>query len=103
MKLIKSTGYSKATAAAVLENGNPINYLGPDLEPKYKWENNRPTSEIESYSTWFIQEGLPPFEVKFPNKVKLPEFLSIVEFDNIQATEYKNNVYFKADGFKEVK
>lgn len=57
-----------------------------------------PTKPIHSLST-----ELEPFQVKFEDKVKLPEFLSLIEFENLQAVEVRYNVYFKADGIKEVK
>lgn len=102
MKLTQTRGYSASNASKVL-NGNPIQYVGPEMEIKYIWKNNRPTSQIDGYSTWFIQEGLPPFSVKFPEKVKLPDYLQKVEFEGLEACEVRNNVYFRAKGLKVVK
>ena len=72
-------------------------------EQEQKKEDGKPTGEIIAYKATFVQEGLEPFQVKFEDKVKLPEFLRLVEFDNLQAVEVRYNVYFKADGIKEVK
>ena len=34
---------------------------------------------------------------------QLFDFMSLIQFDNLQAVEVRYNVYFKADGIKEVK
>lgn len=66
-----------------------------------KMENRR--DEIVAYKAWFGQKGLPPFQVKFLEEPELPEYLSLITFDNLQACEVNYNVYFRANGFKEVK
>lgn len=48
-------------------------------------------------------KGLPPFQVKFLEMPTLPDYLSLVSFDNLQACEVNYNVYFKADALREVK
>lgn len=103
MKINQTSGYSQRTAKKFITRGVPIKFVGPELEPKFKWEDGKRTNKIEAYETWFIQEGLPPFQVKFSKQVELPDYESIVEFDNLQACEVRNNVYFKADGMKVVK
>ena len=90
----KKSGYSATTAMEYVNPTKPIHSLSIELEPQQLFE---------AYKATFIQEGLEPFQVKFEDKVKLPEFLSLVEFDNLQAVEVRYNVYFKADGIKEVK
>ena len=96
-------GYSATLAAKIFDPSKPFHSLSRELEPQMKFEDKKPTDEIQSYKAWFVQEGLPPFEVKFEQEVPLPPFLSVVLFENIQACEVSYNVYFKADGIKEVK
>lgn len=101
----KKGGYSATTATEYVNPAKPIHSLSAELEPQQLFEEGKPTgeSEIIAYKATFIQEGLEPFQVKFEDKVKLPDFLSLVQFDNLQAVEVRYNVYFKADGLKEVK
>ncbi|HFI0695642.1 TPA: hypothetical protein ACGO4F_001743 [Streptococcus suis] len=99
----KKGGYSTTTALEYVNPSKPIHSLSISLEPQQLFEDGKPTGEIIAYKATFVQEGLEPFQVKFENKVKLPEFLSLVQFDNLQAVEVRYNVYFKADGLKEVK
>ena len=89
-------GYSNQTAEQYVSLQAPIYLLSEEIEPQQKFEDGKPTGEIIAYKTWFGQKGLPPFQV-------LPEYLSLVTFDNLQACEVNYNVYFKADGLKEVK
>ena len=86
-------GYSNQTAEQYVNLQAPI----------YLLSDGKPTGEIIAYKTWFGQKGLPPFQVKFIEQPSLPEYLSLVTFDNLQACEVNYNVYFKADGLKEVK
>ena len=99
----KKGGYSATTATEYVKPDKPIRSLSTELEPQQLFEVGKPTGEISGYKCSFIQEGLEPFQVKFEDKIKLPEFLSLVEFENLQAVEVRYNVYFKADGIKEVK
>ena len=99
----RSSGYSADLASQILDISKPIHCLSVELEPQQKFEDKKPTGEIIAYKAWFTQSGLPPFEVKFVEPVKLPAYLAVVEFDNLQAVEVSYNVYFKADGLKEVK
>ena len=73
------------------------------IEKQYEYVDRQRTDNITGYKLWFVQEGLNPFTVKFEKEPTLPPFLSIVEFDNLQGIEIRNNVFFKADGFKVVK
>ena len=99
----KQGGYSATTASEYIKPDKPIHSLSTELEPQQLFEDGKPTGEIIAYKATFVQEGLEPFQVKFEDKVKLPDFLSLVRFDNLQAVEVRYNVYFKADGIKEVK
>lgn len=96
-------GYSTITANEYIDNKQGIYCLSTELEPQQLFEDGKPTGEIIAYKATFIQEGLEPFQVKFEDKIKLPDFMSLIQFDNIQAVEVRYNVYFKADGIKEVK
>lgn len=99
----KKGGYSATTAMEYVIPTKLIHSLSTELEPQQLFEDGKPTGEIIAYKATFVQEGLEPFQVKFEDKVKLPEFLSLIEFENLQAVEVRYNVYFKADGIKEVK
>ncbi|HGF1450074.1 TPA: hypothetical protein ACF9FI_001787 [Streptococcus suis] len=99
----KKTGYSTTTANNYINQGKPIYCLSTELEKQYKFEDKRPTKEISAYICWFSQEGLPPISVKFNTEISLPPYLSVIEFENLQACEVHYNVYFKADSVKQVK
>lgn len=104
MKAIKRNGgYSTDTANNYIDNNQPIYSLSTELEVQHRWEDNRPTDEIVGYKAWFSQKGLEPFEVKFEDQIKLPDYLSKVSFDKLEACEVRNNVYFMAASLKEVK
>ena len=96
-------GYSTITANEYIDNKQGIYCLSTELEPQQLFEDGKPTGEIVAYKATFIQEGLEPFQVKFESKIKLPDFMCLIQFDNLQAVEVRYNVYFKADGIKEVK
>ena len=99
----RKSGYSTITANEYIDNKQGIYCLSTELEPQQLFEDGKPTGEIIAYKATFIQEGLEPFQVKFEDKIKLPDFMSLIQFDNLQAVEVRYNVYFKADGIKEVK
>ncbi|MGT2683204.1 hypothetical protein [Streptococcus porci] len=99
----KKGGYSTTTATDYVKPTKPIHSLSTKLEPQQLFEDGKPTGEIIAYKATFVQEGLEPFQVKFEDKVKLPEFLSLVEFENFEAIEVHYNVYFRATCIKEVK
>lgn len=96
-------GYSAELANNILDRSKAIHSLSETLEPQMKFEDGKRTDEVIAYKGWFSQSGLPPFEVKFTDQVKLPPYLSIITFDYLQACEVNYNIYFKADGINEVK
>ncbi|HHT7774692.1 TPA: hypothetical protein ACT2GI_001526 [Streptococcus suis] len=102
MKTTKG-GYTTQLADKIIDPNQPIYSLSTELEPQQRFEDNKPTGEIIAYKAWFVQEGQDPFQVKFEESIKLPAFLSLIQFDNLQACEVKYNVYFKANGIKEVR
>ena len=95
-------GYSVNTANEYIDNKQGILCLSTELEAQIKFEDGQPTGEIIAYKAWFSQKGLPPFQVKFTEAPELPDYLSLVSFENLLACEVNYNVYFKADGLKEV-
>ena len=99
----RSGGYSASLAAQLFDSSKPIHSLSLDLEPQMKFEDGKRTDEVQAYKAWFTQAGLPPFVVKFETTVSLPAYLSVVEFDNIEACEVSYNIYFRAVDLKEVK
>lgn len=104
MKLqYRKGGYSKQTAEQYVNLQAPIYLFSTEPELQQKFEDGKPTSDIVAYKIWVGQKGLPPFQVKLLEEPNLPEYLSLISFDNLQACEVNYNVYFKADGIKEVK
>ena len=99
----RNGGYSADTANNYIDSKQPIYSLSTELEVQHKWQDNRPTDEVAGYKAWFSQEDLEPFAVKFTSQIKLPAYLSKVSFDNLEACEVRNNVYFRAAALKEVK
>lgn len=95
-----NSGYTTDTANNYIDNNQPIYSLSTQLEVQHKWQESQPTDEVTGYKAWFSQSGQEPFEVKFANQVKLPNYLAKVSFDNLQACEVRNRVYFKADSMK---
>ena len=77
--------------------------LSINLDTQVKWVNGKPTDEVTGYQCWFIAEGTEPFKVKFPNKVSLPSMFTKIKFQNLEACEVGNNVYFKANGLEVMK
>lgn len=96
-------GYSAEIASNYIDNKKPIYSLSNELYPQQRFENSQPTGEIIAYKAWFIQEGLPPFMVKFESEVTLPNFMTVITFENLEACEIRYDVYFKASDIKEVK
>ncbi|MCR1904161.1 hypothetical protein NSA11_09605 [Lactobacillus taiwanensis] len=103
MKITQRSGYSQATAGKFIDKDKPVYLISTSLDPKYKWVDGHPTSEVDGYKAWFSQEGLPPFTVKFEKKFELPEYMSLVYFDNLEGCEIRSNVYFRAQGLRKVK
>lgn len=99
----RTGGYTPELANNILDSSKPIHSLSVELEPQFKFVDKKPTDEILGYKAWFTQSGLPPFEVKFENQIKLPPYLSVITFDDIQACEVSYNIYFRANDIKEVK
>ena len=93
MKTTKG-GYTTTLADKIISQKQPIYSLSTELEPQQRFEEGKPTGEIVAYKAWFVQEGQDPFQVKFE---------SMIQFDTLQACEVKYNVYFKANGIKEVR
>ena len=96
-------GYSAETAKLFIDSNKKTYSLSTELEAQEKFVDKKPTGEIIAYKAWFTQEGLPPFSVKFENKIDLPKYLAVIEFENLMACEVKYNIYFKAVGIKEIK
>lgn len=98
-------GYDPTLAKQFIDPDKPIQSVSSELETRYVWDDtiHQYTDKVKDYRAWFIQEGLPPFQVAFPKKISIPEYLQPVEFKNLTALKYRNNVYFRADDLKVVK
>lgn len=92
----KAIGYNQQTALKYISVDKPIYCLSQDLSPQQSFKDGKPTGEIVAYKLWCSQEGLPPFEVKIPNRLDLPPYLTKITFVDLEACEIKNNVYFRA-------
>ncbi|AYJ44396.1 MULTISPECIES: hypothetical protein [Enterococcus] len=99
----QSNQYSEATARKFIVTDVPTQCATSFIETQHEYVDKQRTDNIKGYKLWFVQKGLNPFSVKFEKEPTLPSFLSMVEFDNLQGIEIRNNVYFKADGFKVIK
>lgn len=99
----KKTGYLKETADKYINTELPTRSLSAELEPQFKYEDGKRTTEITGYRAWFTQEGLPPFIVKFAREVNLPKYMALVNFKELQGIEIRYDVYFKAEDISEVK
>lgn len=101
-KRTPTRSYSSQTVKEYLDEQLPIYSLSTVLEEQVRFENNKPTDEVEAYKAWFSQEGLPPFQVKFKKKVTLPAYLTPVKLENLEACEIRYKVYFRAEDVSEV-
>ncbi|MDG4975106.1 hypothetical protein OGZ44_12715 [Lactococcus lactis] len=101
--LKRQSGYTSNLASQIVDASKSIHSLSLELTPQFKFIDKVRTEEVVAYKAWFAQSGLPPFEVKFEKNVKLPDFLALVTFEELQACEVGYNVYFKALNAKEVK
>ena len=99
----RKSGYSTNTASEYIDSKQGIYCLSTELETQIKFEDGQPTGEIIAYKAQFSQKGLPPFRVKFENEIELPSYMTLVQFDNLQACEVGFNVYFKAENVKGIK
>ena len=99
----RKSGYSTNTASEYIDSKQGIYCLSTELETQIKFEDGQPTGEIIAYKACFSQKGLPPFRVKFENEIELPSYMTLVQFDNLQACEVGFNVYFKAENVKGIK
>ncbi|MEO1769189.1 hypothetical protein [Candidatus Enterococcus ferrettii] len=99
----QKSGYSTETAKKYIDKNQPVISLSTELELQYKFEDGKRTDEITGYKAWFSQEGLPPFTVKFTNKINLPKYMTLIQFENLVGIEIRYDVYFKADNITEVK
>ena len=91
MKIKRTSGYSEALAKMYIPSDVSTYSLSINLD------------EVTGYQCWFIAEGTEPFKVKFPNKVSLPSMFTKIKFQNLEACEVGNNVYFKANGLEVMK
>jgi hypothetical protein len=99
----RSNSYSVDTAKKHIDLSLPIQCVTSFIEIQHKFIDNKRTDEITGYKLWFIQKGLNPFTIKFEEEPELPDFLSIVEFEQLEGIEIRSNVYFKAKKLKVVK
>lgn len=99
----KKSAYTSESALKYIATDKPIRFASSYTERQYKYEDGKSTGEITGYKYWFVQDGLNPFVVKFPNEIKNTEFLAAIEFENLEGIEIRNNVYFRAEAIRVVK
>lgn len=99
----KNNHYSEETAQKYIKSDLPMRCVSSFIETQYEYVENKRTEKIIGYKLWFAQEGLNPFSVKFTKEPTLPAYFSLIEFEELQGIEIRNNVYFKASTMKEIK
>ena len=101
----RAGGYSAEKAEQYIDTSKPVVVLTTEVDVKKKYDQDAQayTDEIDSYRLWLIQEGTPPFEVKFGSKPNTFDFLNEVMLVNLEACTVGYDVYFKADSIKAVK
>lgn len=99
-KFTKQSGYSAEKANMIIDPDKPVYLLNSQLEKFYRYEDNKRTDQIDHYKAWFSVEGMPPFRVKFLTEITLPKYLSIIEFEGLEAVEVQYNIYFRAKNIK---
>lgn len=99
----KTGGYSFDRASQYIDVESAALLLTTEAIPMKKFEDNKPTDVVEFYRYWFLQEGTEPFEVKLKEELSSPTYLGNYVFENIEATLFNNNVFFRADSAKAVK
>ncbi|MCP9309815.1 hypothetical protein [Lacticaseibacillus paracasei] len=104
MRAFKKSGYSREVADQYVDSNKPVTYVTSFAEKQYRYEDNRRTDEVSGYRYWFFQEGLNPFQVKFPKTLNegLNPFDEL-NFDGLEGIEIRGNVYFRADDVKPAK
>ncbi|WP_288846621.1 hypothetical protein [uncultured Fructobacillus sp.] len=102
MKIKYNSGYLMETATHYVDNNQLVYSLNTELEPKYKYESGQRTDTIDGYSAWFSQKSVEPFKVKFSEEITLPKYMTVVQFEKLQAVEVNYNVFCKADGIKNI-
>jgi|GEM_PF-206842 len=104
MKIKKSqNSYNENTAKRYISDDKPIISVSSEVETQYNWVDGKRTDEVTGYKLFFIQDGVPPFLVKFEKKPSLPPFLSEIQLDKLEAIEIRSNVFFRAEGIKIIK
>lgn len=86
-QLNKQNGYSAETAQKYFDVDKPFISLSPEADKRKNWVDGQP-SDTFHYRHWFVQEGTPPFEVKFEVIQKINQF-DEVEFDALEAVEVR--------------
>lgn len=96
-------GYSTEVAEKYLPTGKAM-LVGMHPVVQYLYKEGKRTDEIQGYQVWFAIEDENPFKIKFIQKPDLSKFElgDIVELQNLEAIEIRDNVYFRASSMKKV-
>ena len=102
-KIKTQNGYNTSLPQEALGN-ETIHIVGLELETQYEYEDGKRTDTITGYQVWVATASHNPFRIKFlpedkPNLTYF-ELGDEVVFDNLEAIQIKNNVYFRAKGIK---
>ena len=93
---IPQGGYSNQTAQHYIDLQSPVYLLSDELESATKkFEDGKPTDEISLIKLGPGKRSLA-IQVKFTEKPDLPEYLSLVSFENLMACEVNYNVLFQS-------
>lgn len=100
MKIKSESGYNAKVAEKFLDIQGQFHILSHEPIPKFRFEDDKVTDEVNGYSVSMVQEGLDEsFEVKFSVAPDLSNlsFLSAVKLSGLEGCEVGRNVYFRAD------
>ena len=95
-KFKNKSGYSSQLFQEIFGNEKTAIVLSRDPIIRMKYDDNKPTDEIDSYRYWFVIKGEQPFEVKFSDQQTIEQFDEI-EFQGAEACNVRGNIYFRAN------
>lgn len=76
-------------------------------EKQVKFVDDKPTKEVSGLQIWVATESHNPFKVKLPAdaSIDLSDYHigDIIEFENLEAIEFKSKIYFRATSIKKGK
>ncbi|MDT2828288.1 hypothetical protein P7H59_07415 [Enterococcus viikkiensis] len=88
--------YSSETANKYLNANKEFILASATIEETFEYDGNN-NRNVTGKRVWVLQESLNPFYVKLPASIEIDaKQFDKVSFENLEAIEIKNNVYFRA-------